>query len=336
MPIWEAGIAVFILNDPQQVTSSFSTIHEALQVEKPVDDASCLTKDMTPDVVAEILGVTVGIALLSGEAIRSIEVTATRLLIYRYEAQNRLANTNDDVSTLDRALAAQPAHARAQSGAADIEESQHYVVREVLFTLNLRQRGAIHWRAFVEVETCSVLYLRAFVAGFSGDVFPLDPPSASGDMTILPSAIDTFWTNGPRSHAPGVEEGDPTALEGHVHPDSGPVPAARCRPRASRRNGTFSFEPESKADDFSAVSAYYHCDDAFRLVGGMSFSVKTYFKDTKFPVKVDHCATPSTTPGGCVNGDCVNAQTFPNPYSNGVESFQFALLSTPGHRDRHG
>ena len=81
-------------------------------------------------------------------------VTATRLLIYRYEAQNRLATTNDAASTLDRALAAHPLTLSLKPVSPEIEESKHYVVREVLFTTNLSQRGAIHWRAFVEVETC--------------------------------------------------------------------------------------------------------------------------------------------------------------------------------------
>jgi hypothetical protein len=327
LPIWEGGISVFVPSQPLRVTGSFSTIQYNIQINRPPDDAECLTKKMTPKVVAEILNLPVGTELPSDEVIESIEVTSDRLLICQYEASNRLAGTTGNISTIDHALAANPPTLWLDPVAPAIVESQHYVVREVLFTLNLRKQGSISWRAFIEVETCSVLYLRAFVSGIVGSVFPVDPTTAGGSMSIAPSSsIVTLKKWVKNAKLMGLKKSTPQQLRGE-YIQLADLSLPHIPPPRPSALGDFVFDPKKQPNDFSAVSAYVHCDDAFRMVKGMGIPIKSYFDGTKFPVKVDHRSTIPSKGDSCVFGDCVNAMTRANQYNTGVESFRFALLS---------
>jgi hypothetical protein len=98
-----------------------------------------------------------------------------------------------------------------------IVAGQHYVVAEVLFTLPLPARGAIHWAAFVEVQTGAVLYLRAFVACAIGSIFKTDPLTASGTAAAAATPkAPAVLLNPFRSSVPlqGLNGSNPQPLSG--------------------------------------------------------------------------------------------------------------------------
>ena len=61
-----------------------------------------------------------------------------------------------------------------------IVPGQHYVVREVLFSLTVNAEE-LNWRAFVEPSTGAVLYLRALTASATCAVFETDPVTKTGN-----------------------------------------------------------------------------------------------------------------------------------------------------------
>ena len=77
-----------------------------------------------------------------------------------------------------------------------------------------------------------------------------------------------------------------------------------------------------RTNQFAAVNAYYHVDRFFRLVEDLGFKVigsNSYFKDTKFPVEVDHRAFRAPWP----DGNVVNAAL--EGRGQGIDSVYFAL-----------
>src|SRR5207248_5805039 len=70
--------------------------------------------------------------------------------------------------------------------AQSINEGQHYVCVEIDFGLAGRGFRELNWVALIDIETLSVLYLRACVDAASGMVFELDPVTTNGGP--LPSA----------------------------------------------------------------------------------------------------------------------------------------------------
>ena len=188
---------------------------------------------------------------------------------------------------------------------------------EVLFTLDLPGRGALNWRALVEVGSGTVLYLRAFVSCVSGMVFIRDPYTTTGDSSITPQSsgkvLDPLRT---RVTLPGIGlPANPLArvtLTGEFVQlfDYGAPPIP---PPEVDLPGDFSFPV--RTDDFSAVNAYFHCDGMFRLMQEMGFDVRAGFDGTRFPVFVDHRDLGETT----------FAETRGNIRCDGVEVFRFGL-----------
>jgi hypothetical protein len=165
-----------------------------------------------------------------------------------------------------------------------IADGRHFVVNEVLFTTALGPWKQLHWRAFVEVETGAVLYLRALVTHAFGNVFASDPVSATGNAALTPTSPAT--TLDPITSVltlPGLTPpaaGDPQTLAGEyvqVGELSSPTVAA---PTATLPSGNFS--RSCVTDDFGAVNVYYTCDLFFRTMQSMGIDVATYFTDTRF------------------------------------------------------
>src|SRR5262249_54149830 len=77
-----------------------------------------------------------------------------------------------------------------------------------------------------------------------------------------------------------------------------------------------------RTNEFAAVNAYYHVDRFFQLVEDLGFEVigdNSYFKETRFPVEVDHRAFRAPWP----DGNVVNAALEGN--GNGIDAVYFAL-----------
>src|SRR6266849_5084883 len=149
------------------------------KIEKPKDDARCMRGLITPSGLAKLLN-----AERDNE---EIVINAEKLWVYRYDAAQRLPAKGPGSGSGQRGGVA-PAEAPTlplPPPARGIVDGDHYVVTEVLFDLPLLPRfPRLHWRAFIEVNTCSVLYLRALIDFSTGSVYLTDPITATGDNTI--------------------------------------------------------------------------------------------------------------------------------------------------------
>ncbi|MFZ5817639.1 MAG: hypothetical protein ACOY93_20490 [Bacillota bacterium] len=330
LPIWGAGVSVWLQSGPLRVTSSLSTLHQDVQID-PVDPAAfkILPERLSADELAALLGVSNTPVRLNG----------ARYRIYRYDPAERF----DPEVIRHRQPAPDPdappthiprrGHAPLEAGPpvlplaevpAEIQVGRHYVVVEALFTA-APAAGAeeVNWRAFIEPVTGAVLYLRAFVAGATGAIYQRDPITATGDTMITaassPATLDALRTvvtlPGLTAPAPGEEQ----ALVGEyvrLINISDPAVAAPTEPLP----GAFLYSVPT--DDFAAVNAYYHSDAVFRMVQEMGFDMATYFDGTTFPVRVDHRATIGAD---CSGGNCVNAQAPGNVTGTGSDGFRYAL-----------
>ena len=315
LPIWEAGLAVTVQRDPLRVTSSLSTVHLAVEITKPVDNAGYMPDKLTDQLFKHTLGPTVNSLPDLVKTLPGLAINGKRLLIYQFNPKDA-ATGADPLDQIPPSLPVPDVQNTFTDG-------KHYVVAEVLFSLELPRWGTLSWRAFVEVETGKVVYLRSFVSGVVGRVFPVDPPTRSGDTSITAGAGSNLFT----------EWAEPAELLG-LDPDAdrligdyvevtdleSPVNVTTH----ANKQGNFDFDPSTQIDHFSAVCAYYHCDNAFRLVEDSGLDVKTFFSNTIFPVKVDPWSSPGVKGNSCSYGDCVNAST--SRSSAGVIEFRFAHL----------
>jgi hypothetical protein len=303
LPVWQSALEVRMYGEPLRVVSSASTLDPGVQVEPPPPEALQRFTGDDPAELADALG-------LDADAARDLTVNGTRLLVYPYDPDQRI----------------DPAITRARDGAerqvspptlplppvpGGIEPGRYYVVREVLFTLRLDGWGELHWRALIEPETGTVLYLRAFVASASACVFLTDPITASGnavdacspatDLDPLRTTVTLLGLDPPDAAGNQALSGEFVALT-----DTDPPPIA-----APTTTSPFEFCYSAVTDDFAAASAYYHYDACYRMVQGMGFVVANYFDGTAFPVPVDHQGV----------GNQVNAFAIGNATGTGMGKF---------------
>ncbi|HKB92517.1 MAG TPA: hypothetical protein VKC60_18525, partial [Opitutaceae bacterium] len=245
LPVWEAGLTVKLLTAPPRVVASQTTMQLPIEVKKPSAGAKCMPEHMT---VASLR------ALFSEQATRrDLRINAKRLWIYRYDSKRRVRSDEQRPTIPLRPLARQ------------IHEGRYYVVTEVLFTLPLPNWRDLHWQALVEVETCSILYLRALVESCTGSVYLTDPPTATGDATITacsPAAnLDALRTD---VTLDDLTTGSPQSLTGSyvtIVDDSSPP---KTPPTVTPPPCEFTYSAVSA--NFAAVNAYYHVDELFRLI----------------------------------------------------------------------
>ena len=307
LPIWQAALQVRMYGDPLRVASSDSTLHEDVQVEPPPEDVLGRFADEASS-LHEALG-------LEDAAARRLRVNGTRLLVYRYDPDERFDPTAsvDEPASLQDGAPTLPLPRMPDT----IEPGRHYVVREVLFTLALPDWGELNWRAFIEPRTGAVLYLRAFVASVSACVFRRDPVTTSGNAltgcstaAVLDPLRTTVTLLGLDAPAAGVQTLRGDFVE--VRDTDGPavLPPTTTTP--------FSFCYSAVTDDFAAANAYFHYDGAYRLMETMGFDVLTYFDGTTFPVPVDHQG----------EGAAVNAHAIGNAAGNGMGKFTNGLAAS--------
>jgi hypothetical protein len=306
LPVWQAGFTVSMLTGPLRATSSLSTLHATIDIRKPKGDAKCLRGRITPQQLAKLLHAERGK--------KEIVINGERTWVYRYDAAQRLpvappkAGAGQRGGLMESEAPTLPLRPVDQS----IVKGQHYVVTEVLFDLPLPPRFPdLHWQAFIEVNTCSILYLRAMVDFAAGSVYLTDPVTATGDTTITacsPSAIlDPLRTD---VTLEGLIADRPQGLTGAyvtVLQGSGlTVP-----PTVPTSAGDFTYSVPTPS--FAAVCAYYHVDELFRLVESFGYSpITTFFQNTTFPLPVyflnlptvDSDAKPNAAYNGFGRIDC--------------------------------
>jgi hypothetical protein len=307
LPIWLAGFSVGMLTGPMRVTSSLSTLHADIKIERPKPDARCMKGQITPQELSRLLGF---------ERVRKeIVINGERLWVYRYSAADRLlpgpkpgTGQRGGVAPAESPTLPLPPPDRS------IVDGQHYVVNEVLFDLPLPRFPRLHWRAFIEVNTCSVLYLRALINFVTGSVYLTDPVTATGDNTInacSPAAtLDPLRTD---VTLQGLTPANPQPLTGaYAAALQGTGPDAPPTITLPATDFTYSVP----TTDFAAVCAYYHVDELFRLVESFGYSpITTFFQNTALPLPIYFYDLPGT----------VNSYANPNAAGNGFGSIDCGI-----------
>ena len=321
LPIWEAGVTVVGRGEAVSITSSHSTLHYDVKIKAPSSNAKFMPERVDLAVLAQLLELREPISAREGQTGRPTTINSKRLLIYQYDPAQRYDPESSTDNLSNAGFLSVPPRPPLPPVDEAIQPETHYVVSEILYDLPVTGFGELHWRSFIEVETGSVLYVRAFVACATGYVYEFDPVTSgspvsagAGDAALNP--LRTLQT------LPGITPapmGTPQALAGQYIQLSDFSPPAIAPP--TELSGNFFYNVST--DNFSAVNAYYHPDALFRLVEGMGFSIPSYFSGTNanpgFPVPVDHRATVF----GC--SDCVNAAANGNSGGDGLGSFIFAL-----------
>jgi hypothetical protein len=305
LPVWEAGFTVFMLTGPLRATGSLSTLHSKVDAHKPKRDAGFLRGGITPLDVAKVLQTERG----KGQ----IVVNAQRLWIYRYVAGERVSGQSlktpggRGVTESTEPTLPMPRVDRS------IVDGQHYVVREVLFDLPLPGLPRLHWRAFIEVQTGSVLYLHSLMHCITGSVYLKDPITATGDTTITacsPAAkLDPLRTD---VTLDGLTTASPQDLTGEYATAVGTT--ANPSPTITLPATDFTYSVPTA--NFAAVCAYYHVDELFRLIKSFGFDpITKFFQNTTFPLPINFLNYPGV----------VNSFANPNGTGNGFGSIDCGI-----------
>ncbi len=325
LPIWEAGISVTMQHNPLRVVSSWSTLHLQVDLHEPKGVGRGLTpEDASPERTAELLGLSAAQTGRSKERrerpasdATRLRVNGTRALIYRFNPH--LRSDPESRITSDLPLSSGPPTLDLPSVPEVIRSGSHYIVTEVLFTLALPDWGELHWRAFFERHTGAVLYLRALVACANGLIYRTDPMTAAGGPppTGPAAALDVLRVQVNLLDLPPQIGGAPVSLGGRFVRLADFSPPAVAPP--TEQFGHFLYNVSTR--NFSAVNAYYHVDELFRLMESIGFDVASYFDETSFnpgfPLPVDHAGF----------NDMVNAMAPGNSTGTGSGGFVFGLAA---------
>jgi hypothetical protein len=315
LPIYQAGISVTTHGADNEVTSAASTLHYDIEAAPPraglaafAGPGANASNGAYDDLVRSALGA-------NGAKIR---INGTTLMVYRYDAARRLESHPHDKH--DHGFGGEPPTLPVAKPPKAIKDGTYYVVVDALFTLAIENWGTLNWRAFIEIESGAVLYLRALVDGVSALVFDRDPMTKTGNNANLPSAnaatLDALRDNVTLANL-GGPVGNPAAqslngnfvrLFDNLQPNV--VAPTTVNP--------FNFAYVSRTNDFAAANAYYHCNRFFLMVQDLGFNVATYFDGTAFPVPVDHRGL-----GNVINANCPG-----DAQSDGIGQVNFALADT--------
>lgn len=226
-----------------------------------------------------------------------------RFWIYRYDAAARLPKTEEPGGPALKEKPAAATRRRRTSGREvpglpvprpfdvprvdrRIKDGACYMVAEITFGVSVGHDRNV-WRALVEIETNSILYLRPMSANVNGYVYEDDPITKSGstapnstsnNATLNPYRDDVTLQN-LEAPAGGMQSlsgsfAEVTQVEGpDIPPPTEPV-------------GT-NFYYNVRTNDFASVSGYFHVDRIFRTMQDLGFDVATYMSNTVFPIPVD-------------------------------------------------
>ena len=208
-----------------------------------------------------------------------------------------------------------------------IRDHNWYLAAELICRL---PSGPTHnnWRILVELETGAVLSARGMSSGIKANVFKLDPVTrgynvkANRGEAVLKrrQQLEELRNLTPPHCGHQSLEGRFAKVVNLTSPDFD-VP--------TRPEGLDFDNFDVRSNEFAAVSAYYQVDRFFQLVEDLGFQVigpNSYFKDTDFPVKVDHRAFRVPWP----DGNVVNAAL--EGHGQGIDRVYFALAEFSGGR----
>lgn len=333
VPVWRAGLSVTVKQNPNRVVHSVNNSQEGIDARMPdpaavdrykrlfrvaeVEKASREDRkeeegeSQTAPFLREILR-------LSEQApagtrplrISRPRVNRGRFFVYRYDAKNRQPHGDDghSHSGVNEALEIEAHEVHPTLPLPPVPDSirdgRYYLVAEVLFSTVTQPWGRLNWRALVEVETDSVLYLRALIDGVNALVFTYDPITSTGvltntadqgDAVLNPLRDDVLLAN---LNAPVAGTQSLAGTYVQIVDDDAPTVAAPTEPTGD------DFDYNVRTNDFAAANAYYHADQLFALIEDLGFPRATYFDGTAFPVHVDHRASFQVANGVEVNAFC--------------------------------
>lgn len=362
VPVWQAGISVTVKHNPYRIINATDTSQEGFDAKLPSKNAIERYKKMfalasigthkreigfVEDKEDETADFIRGLIKRSGlqESSRSsrrkrnddARMIRGRFYVYRYDEKNRLPTGTESPKVTSRRRQKEESASAMFPGERSpilplppvdkkIEDGKYYLVSEITFSFTTQEFGHLNWQALVEVETDSVLFLRALAASGYGWVFKHDPISVTGDAKLLPSSTNAVL-NG---HMPSLKTREPLSnifvpvpgsvgiemlmgsriMVAHVE---GPDISAPVVPVG------MDFTYDVRTNDFGAVNCYYHNDRFFALVESLGFPISTYFDGTKFPIKCDHRGDESM---GLINAHCVANGT------GGIDHCCYALADT--------
>ena len=344
VPVWAAGLTVTLEQAPVRVVASTNTSERGIDAELPSREAIERYRRvfMTGEKVearsrpqarnagaardSSLLLTILGPALPPTGEPGSDDRPVPRLIrgrfyVYRYRAEDRTHGRDHDHppgtthSASDQPLCGTPPTLPLPPVDDAIKEGRWYVVAELIFRLPIAG-SRMNWRALVEVETNSVLYLRALTSGQNGLVFVYDPITSTGTATNTPdqssAVLNPFRDDVPLDNLDPPVAGTQslTGIYANVANVSLPTPVVPTQPAGN------DFDYDVRTDDFAAVNAYYHTDRFFQLVvDDLGFGLG-YFDGTSLPIEDDHRGL-----GSVINAQCVGD-------GDGIDFAQYALADT--------
>lgn len=316
IPIWEAGFTMNVLNNPIRITSSYSTIHNNVTLEKY--DKSKLTN--INSITNELLSEYLGFEVRKGESANTLpRINKKRLIIYQYDSEKRY---DPHLKSVERSyVCGPPPTLNLPSVANSIKNGKYYIVLEVLFTLDMPDNKGLNWRAFIEPHTISILYLRALTSGAGGQFYEIDPYRQGAPQSVTPNSTNDILN---QYRTPTTLPGLPPPIGGLQTMDSLQNEFVRLEdidpPNISppTRPSPYDFTADALDPDFAATNAYYHSDWIFRYVRELDPSeFSNLFDGTIFPVRVDHRGF----------SDQANAKAPMNSSGDGSDGFRFGIAA---------
>ena len=359
VPVWAAGLTVTVKHNPTRVVSAVDTSLQDLDPTMPPEDlierwrgilrqadkeraaegfGEAAERPETAPFVADMIGgrafkrATGKAATEARRRAENARILGGRFFIYRYVPEERLprgaapgppeteeALTGQETPPawpeVEPTLPLPPVDERIRPGA-------DYLVAEIVFFYPTPEWGDINWRALVELETSSVLYLRALAAHVNGLVFIHDPITESGDVTKgsnqTSAVLDMFQDDVTLENLDAPVGGTQSLAGTHVALSEEEVPNVPAPTQATGND----FDYPARSNNFGAVNAYYHVNRFFELVEDLGFTLSAYFNGTSFPVPVDHRGLgTAANMGNVINAHCVGT-------GSGIDHLCYALAHT--------
>ena len=313
IPVWRSGVKITIKDSPIRVVSAVNTTVLDVSASMPsevairsfrrlfpgdnydrrsgVDVAYVPSAGEQEELIKKIISSALGPEFTAGVD-KTEPIIRGRFYVYRYNAPERLDHhVESNLASRSRKLRCVPR---------GIKEGDWYVVAELTFPYSTEDHGRVNLRMLVEPETYSVLYLGVLAAEVSGYAFRLDPISSSDDDTLTYDQ-DNCRLNRHRCRVT-LNNLDPP-LNGCQQLAGKYVKLQNLHPpkiAAPKQPSGYGFDYDVRTDQYAAVSAYFHTNQIFEEIKSLGFPIDTYFKNTSFPISVDHRGF-----GGEIGAHCV-------------------------------
>lgn len=327
VPVWRAGIAVTVKENPARVVYAANTSQENFYAQLPdqavieryrqlfrqgsvyqiryedelrvsaseneTNETEEFGNEETASFIHDILGIHIGKKAAEKDINTRAGLIRGRFFMYKYEAAKRLPQQDHDSvdnprnQSVNLESHSHP-HIDLPPVSERIREGQYYLVAEITFSYNTPQFGHVIWLALVEVETNSILYIEPQTLGVNGLVFTQDPITSTGTLTNT-AAQSNAVLNPLRDDVTLTHLDAPVGGVQNLRGTFVQISNVEDPNIAAPTNPTGTdFDYNTRTNNFAAVSAYYHETELFKTIESLGFPIATYFDGTTFPIPVDH------------------------------------------------